>query len=40
MEGILVVGIWFLFRVALPFIVLIVLGTLLQRQSDTQYRIR
>ena len=33
MEGALIVIIWALFRVILPFVVLVILGTLLQRQQ-------
>lgn len=40
MEGVLVIGLWFVFRVVLPFTVLIVLGTLLQRQGRTQLRVK
>jgi hypothetical protein len=34
MEGALIVIIWALFRVFLPFVLLVILGTVLQRQQD------
>ncbi len=40
MVGVMVIGIWALLRVILPFVLLIVLGTLLQRQNSTRYGMR